>query len=205
MNVTIDDTHPEDRLWRTQIVVESDIGSRGLFTVSLPAWQCDDLVTVSAAELTDEMRSYIRKGFRCFARANIGTDDPTALRIEGWGLFTGDDRSEVEAELLSVVGEDALIPNDLLQRLERARAEALDAANAMVTQSGGDLCSEAVATERDRLISVLSELSDVVLHMKPIADKIHKRLGIPDYDLDRQLESIRAVKAAAREHLGLTV
>ena len=195
--------HPEDRLWRTQIVVETDADADGLFTVSLPAWQRDDHVGVSLAQLSDEMGSYIRKGFRCFARANIGTDDPAALRIENWELFTGDDRQGVEAELRAVVGDEALIPNDLLQGMERARADALAAANRMVSVSGGDLCSEDVAAQRDLLIAALSELSGVVLRMKPITDEIHRRLGIPDYDLDRQLESIRAVKAAAREHLGL--
>ena len=77
---------PEERLWRTQLFVETDVSADGTFEVSLPAWQCDDLVEIRMVDVPLAVRASIKKGVRGYARANVGTDEVVKLRIVDWEI-----------------------------------------------------------------------------------------------------------------------
>ena len=79
---------PEERPCRTQLFVETDVSVDGMFKVSLPAWQCDDLVEVRMTDVPLAERASIKHGVRGFARANIGTDEVAELRITDWEIGT---------------------------------------------------------------------------------------------------------------------
>lgn len=52
------------------------------WSVRLPGWDLDSAVKVNRSSVPEHMRNIMFVGFRCWVRANIGTDDRAGIIIE---------------------------------------------------------------------------------------------------------------------------
>ena len=75
---------PTSRPWRTQIVVETEVGLDGKFKASFPAWQCDDHIELDITDVPPDIRPHVRYGYRGYVKANIGEETPDRFCIDDW-------------------------------------------------------------------------------------------------------------------------
>jgi hypothetical protein len=54
--------------------------------VCVPGWGLQALIGVITTDLPDFIRENIQPGFRCYAKINLGEEDPLNVRFENWEL-----------------------------------------------------------------------------------------------------------------------
>jgi hypothetical protein len=85
-------------MWRSIVHFVTRIDDR--WYVSVPGWGLQALVGLKIDEIPEFILGKVEDGFRCFAKVNLGEEDPLNLRFEDWetpilcemckrGVFTG--------------------------------------------------------------------------------------------------------------------
>ncbi|WP_162942730.1 hypothetical protein [Cryobacterium soli] len=76
---------PVRRPWRAQVhFVEEDPEYAGSFFVELPAWQRDEVFAVKIKDLPAALGRSVKPGFRCYAQANLGSEDIDEIYLCEW-------------------------------------------------------------------------------------------------------------------------
>lgn len=75
------------RPWRAQILfLEQDIDDRNAYFIELPGWQRDEVLRIQLKHLPNELQSLVHPEFRCFAQANLGSDNVDDLYLCEWEI-----------------------------------------------------------------------------------------------------------------------
>lgn len=76
---------PVRRPWRAQVhFAQNDEEYAGQFFVELPGWQRDEFIQIRLVDLPETLRGSVAEGFRCFAQANLGSEDANDLYLCDW-------------------------------------------------------------------------------------------------------------------------
>lgn len=76
---------PIRRPWRSQVYfLENDTVDNSSFFVELPGWQRNETIRVSLSHLPVGLQTLVRPGFRCYAQANLGTENADELYLSDW-------------------------------------------------------------------------------------------------------------------------
>lgn len=76
---------PVRRPWRAQIYfLERDSEDSSSYFVELPGWQRNEAVRVSVNHIPEPMQPLIAPGFRCYAQANLGSENADDLYLSDW-------------------------------------------------------------------------------------------------------------------------